>query len=136
MLSCCTNYLTDMPTVSIYMNCDTRLAINLRLFEMAQEDAFIFTIKNYDYIDSPYVFAYVAYKTDIDEETGEIIFSIPPETSKNIKPGAFYNFTLLTNARSSDKDKPKEYKKLTKNGNIKIEYGAQALDSYGELPNA
>lgn len=129
MLSYCTNYLATMPDITVYMNCDTRLAINLRMFDLGENDEFIFAIKNYSYVDSPYVFLFRARKTDIDEN-GEVIFKITPEDSKNLKPGAFYNFSMLVNAFDSGKDT--EYKKLTDNGNIRIEYGAQDLDIQNE----
>ena len=124
MLSCCTNYLATMPDITIYMNCDTRLAINLRMFDLGEHDEFIFAIKNYNYIDSSYVFLFRARKADMDAN-GEVIFNIDPDASKNIKPGAFYNFSLLVNAY--DRNKLTEYKKLTENGKINIEYGAQDL---------
>lgn len=124
MLSYCTNYLATMPDITVYMNCDTRLAVNLRMFDLNENDEFIFAIKNYNYINSPYVFLFRAKKEDIDEN-GEIIFKITPETSKQLKPGAFYNFSVLANA--FDPKKETEYKKLTDNGNIIIEYGAQDL---------
>ncbi len=124
MLGCCTNYLATMPEITVYMNCDTRLAINLSMFDLSDNDEFIFTIKNYDYIDSSYVFLYRARKTDIDEN-GEILFKIDPDVSRTIKPGAFYNFSLLVNA--FNEHALTEYKKLTENGAIRIEYGAQDL---------
>ncbi len=124
MLSRCTNYLATMPEITVYMNCDTRLAINLRMFDLGDNDEFIFAIKNYDYIDSGYVYLYRARKSDIDEN-GEVIFKITPRASKKLKPGAFYNFALLANAH--DKKLPTEYKKLTENGSIYIEYGAQDM---------
>jgi hypothetical protein len=124
MLSYCTNYLAEMPEVTVYMNCDTRLAINLSMFELGEHDEFIFVIKNFDYIDSSYAFLFRARKRDMDER-GEVIFKIDPDTSKNIKPGAFYNFALLIDAFNPNK--LTEYKKLTENGKIKIEYGAQDL---------
>jgi hypothetical protein len=124
MLSCYPNYLAAMPDVTVYMNCDTRLAINLGLFELGEDDEFIFTIKNFSYKDSSYAFMYRARKSDMDEH-GEIIFNIDPDASKNIKPGAFYNFTLLTNAYNPRK--LSEYHKLTKDGKIIIEYGAHDL---------
>jgi hypothetical protein len=124
MLSYCTNYLATMPDITVYMNCDTRLAINLSMFELGDYDEFIFTIKNYDYIDSSYAFLYRARKEDMDEN-GEVIFNIDPDASKNIKPGAFYNFALLVNAFNYNV--PSEYKKLTENGKVNIEYGAQDL---------
>jgi hypothetical protein len=106
------------------MNCDTRLAINLRMFDLSDKDEFIFAIKNYNYIESDYVYLYRARKSDIDEN-GEVIFKISPEVSKRIKPGAFYNFSILANA--FDLREPTEYKKLTDNGVINIEYGAQDI---------
>ena len=124
MLSYCTNYLATMPDITVYMNCDTRLAINLRMFNLSDTDEFIFAIKNYNYIDSSYVFLFRARKSDIDEK-GEVIFKISPEESKALKPGAFYNFCLLVDAY--DTQKKTEYKKLTENGKINIEYGAQDI---------
>lgn len=124
MLSYCTNYLATMPSITVYMNCDTRLAINLRMFDLGENDEFIFAIKNYSYIDSPYVFLFRARKADIDEN-GEVIFKITPSASKFLKPGAFYNFAVLINA--FDTKQETEYKKLTDNGDIIIEYGAQDL---------
>ena len=124
MLSYCTNYLATMPDITVYMNCDTRLAINLRMFDLGENDEFIFAIKNYNYIDSGYVYLYRARTKDIDKN-GEIIFKITPEVSKRIKPGAFYNFSILANA--FDLRAPTEYKKLTDNGSIHIEYGAQDI---------
>ena len=130
MLSYCTNYLAPLPDITVYMNCDTRLAINLRMFDLSDKDEFIFVIKNYNYIDSPYVFIQRARKSDIDEN-GEIIFKITPDISKQIKPGAFYNFAALVNAFDPRTDT--EYKKLTGNGNIRLEYGAQDIRVKTEL---
>lgn len=124
MLGYCTDYLATMPDITVYMNCDTRLAINLDMFNLGEQDEFIFTIKNFNYIDSSYVFMYRAKKSDIDKN-GEIIFKIDPDISKAIKPGAFYNFAVLLNAY--DEYLPTEYRKLTENGRITIEYGAQEL---------
>ena len=124
MLSYCTNYLATIPEIVVYMNCDTRLAINLHMFNLGENDEFIFAIKNYNYIDSPYVFLFRARKTDADEN-GEVIFKIPPADSKYLKPGAFYNFAVLLDA--FDPKKETEYRKLTDNGSIRIEYGAQDL---------
>lgn len=124
MLSCCTNFLATMPEITVYMNCDTRLAVNLRMFDLSEHDEFIFVIKNYDYIDSSYAFLFRARKSDIDKK-GEVIFNIDPDASKNIKPGAFYNLALLVNAFNPNE--LTEYRKLTENGKIKIEYGAHDL---------
>ena len=133
MLSYCTNYLATMPDITVYMNCDTRLAINLRMFDLGENDGFIFAIKNYSYIDSPYVFLFRARKADIDEN-GEVLFKITPAASKHLKPGAFYNFAVLADA--FDPKKETEYKKLTENGNINIEYGAQDLTIKTELSSS
>lgn len=133
MLSYCTNYLATMPDITVYMNCDTRLAINLRMFELGENDEFIFAIKNYSYIESPYVFLFRARKADIDEN-GEVLFKITPTASKHLKPGAFYNFAVLADA--FDPKKETEYKKLTENGNINIEYGAQDLTIKTELSSS
>ena len=133
MLSYCTNYLATMPDITVYMNCDTRLAINLRMFDLGENDEFIFAIKNYSYIDSPYVFLFRARKADIDEN-GEVLFKITPAASKHLKPGAFYNFAVLADA--FDPKKETEYKKLTENGNINIEYGAQDLAIKAELSSS
>ena len=124
MLGGCTNYLATMPEITVYMNCDTRLSINLSMFDLSDKDEFIFAIKNYNYIDSGYVYLHRARSSDIDEN-GEVIFKISPEVSKLIKPGAFYNFSVLANA--FDLRTPTEYKKLTDNGAIHIEYGAQDI---------
>ena len=124
MLSYCTNYWAAMPDIKVYMNCDTRLAINLGMFNLGEHDEFIFAIKNYSYADSPYVFLFRARKRDIDKN-GEVIFKISPSASKKLKQGAFYNFSALLNA--FDPQKETEYKKLTDNGNIIIDYGAQDL---------
>jgi hypothetical protein len=113
-----------MPDITVYMNCDTRLAINLKMFDLGDNDEFIFAIKNFNYIDSPYVFLFRAKKADMDEH-GDVIFKITPKESKALKPGAFYNFALLVNAY--DRKQQTEYKKLTDNGKIIIDYGAQDL---------
>lgn len=131
MLSYCTNYLATIPDLPVYINCDTRLAINLRMFDLTENDEFIFAIKNYSYIDSPYVFLFRATTADMDAN-GEVIFKITPEASKHLKPGAFYNFSALLNA--FDTKQETEYKKLSENGNIILEYGAQDLLLKSELP--
>ena len=132
MFSYCTNYTATMPDITVYMNCDTRLAINLRMFNLGENDEFIFAIKNYSHIDSPYVFLFRARASDIDEN-GEVLFKITPAESKQLKPGAFYNFAVLHNA--FDRRKETEYKKLTDNGNIIIEYGAQDILVYSKDDN-
>lgn len=118
------NYPISLPDLTVYMNCDTRLAINLRAFNLDEHDEFIFAIKNYNYIDSPYVFLFRATKSD-EDENGEVIFKIPPKASKNLKPKAFYNFSILIDAFNPSKET--EYRKITENGKIIIDYGAQDL---------
>jgi hypothetical protein len=118
-----------MPALKVYINCDTRFAINLRAFDLGENDEFVFVIKNYNYIDSPAVFTFRASKKDEDSK-GEVLFKITPEASKNLKPGAFYNFSVLINA--FDDSKETEYRKLTDNGKILIEYGAQDLELKSE----
>ena len=113
-----------MPDITVYMNCDTRLAVNLRMFNLGENDEFIFAIKNYNHIDSPVAFLFRARQSDIDDN-GEVIFKITPDESKKIKPGAFYNFSMLVGA--FDRKAETEYKKLTENGNVVIEYGAHDL---------
>lgn len=122
MFSYCTDYTATMPDITIYMNCDTRLAINLGTFNLGENDEFIFVIKNYSYIDSSYVFLYRAKASDVDTN-GEIFLKISPTTARLIKPGAFYNFAVMKNA--FNRKEPTEYKKLTDNGKIIIDYGAQ-----------
>ena len=122
-----------MPPITVYINCDTKLAINLGAFNLGEYDEFIFAIKNYNYIDSPYVFLFRARKSDIDEN-GEVIFKITPTASKQLKPGAFYNFAVLLNA--FDPKKETEYKKLTENGDILLDYGAQDLTIQTESSNS
>ena len=124
MLSYCTDYLATMPDISICMNCDTYLAINLKAFDLGNDDEFIFVIKNYNYIDSSYVFLHRARKSDMNSK-GEIIIKVPAAASKRLKSGAFYNFAVLANA--FDPARETAYKKLTDNGKVLIEYGAQDL---------
>lgn len=129
MLSYCTDYAATMPDIVVYMNCDTRLAINLRAFNLNENDEFIFAIKNYSYINSPYVYLFRAKTSDMDKN-GEVLFKITPSMSKYLKPGAFYNFAVLKNA--FNKTAETEYKKLTDNGKVIIEYGAQDILVYDE----
>jgi hypothetical protein len=113
-----------MPDITVYMNCDTRLAINLQMFDLQENDEFIFAIKNYNYIESPAVFLFRARSTDMDEN-GEVLFKITPEASKKLKPKAFYNFSILKNAFNEKLET--EYKRLTDNGAVILEYGAHDL---------
>lgn len=124
MLSCDTNYLVEVPEITVYMNCDTCLAVNLGMFELTEHDEFIFTIKNFDYTDSSCVFVFKARKLEMDDN-GEVIFNIEPEVSKKIKQGAFYNLAVFENA--FDQSTLTTFRKLSTNGKINIEYGAQDL---------
>lgn len=137
MRSYCTDYLATMPDITINMNCDNRLAINLDELKIGENDEFIFAIKNYNHIDSPYAFLFRT-RTEYKNKNGEVIFKISAEETKKLKPGAFYNFAILINAY--DKLKETEYKKLTSNGKIFIEYGAQDIlepkESIGEIVRA
>ena len=123
-LNYCTNYLVPMPDITIYMNCDTYLAVNLSAFDIGEHDEFIFVIKNHDYLDSSYAFLYRAYKSDVNEN-GEIIFNIDPDASKKIKQGAIYSCAILVNALSYNE--PSEYVKLTENGKVRVEFGTYDL---------
>lgn len=123
MFGNCTGSLIAVPDITVHLNCDTCLAINLRALSLNDNDEFIFTIKNYDYLDSFYVFMFKARNTDINPETGEVVFKIPAITSKMLKPGAFYTFAVLADAY--DLRLPTMYKVLSKKGNILIKYGAQ-----------
>lgn len=135
MISCCTKYFATMPNITIYAGCDTPLALNLNMFELGDNDELIFVIKNYDYIGSPYVFLFKARKGD-EDENGEVFFKISPNEAERIKYGAFYNIAVLENAFNADKEPC--YKKLTENGKIVLEYGAQdlAVDSVGNPSEA
>jgi hypothetical protein len=113
-----------LPDITVYMNCDTRFAINLGLFNISEFDEFIFTIKNFSYAESSYAYLYKATKADIDDN-GEVILNIDPDTAKNIRQGAFYNFSLLVNANNPHE--PATYRKLTENGRVILEYGAHDL---------
>lgn len=124
MLNYQTNYSATAPDITVHMNCDTILAVNLRALELGTNDEFIFVIKNYDYIDSPYVYIFRAKSADMNRD-GEAIFKIPSVTAKHLKPNAFYTMTVLVDA--FDAKKETVYKKLTDNGKITIEYGAQDI---------
>ena len=64
-----------LPDVHISVNCDTVLAINLRELKIGENDEFVFTIKNYDYINSSYVFIFRAKLSDADQN-GEVVFKM------------------------------------------------------------
>ena len=124
MLNHKNTYSTTMPSIVINANCDTILAIKLSAFNLGDNDEFIFIIKNYDYVDSPYTFIFRTRKAYMDKN-GEVIFRIESAESKKIKQGAFYNFALLASA--FDKKEPTKYIKLSDNGNIIIKHGAQDI---------
>lgn len=124
MLGGTINYLATMPEVTINMNCDNYFVIDMQLFNLGDKDEFIFAIKNYSYTDSGYVYLHRARRSDINAK-GQIAIRIRPEVTKRIKPGAFYTFAILENA--FDPRLETEYKKLTDNGVINIEYGAQDI---------
>lgn len=119
-----TNYVTEVPDISIYINCDTIIAVNLQLLNLDEFDEFIFTLKNYDYIDAPHIFTFRARKADADNK-GEVVFKIPQRTSRHLKPGAFYTMTVLANA--FDTKNETIYTSLTEKGNINLIYGMQDL---------
>lgn len=124
MFSYCTNYATDVPDISIYINCDTVIAVNLKSLNLSDLDEFIFTLKNYDYIDAPYIFVFKARKSDADDK-GEVVFKIPQRATRRLKPGAFYTMTVLTSA--FDTKNETIYTSLSEKGNITLKYGIQDL---------
>lgn len=124
MFSYCSTCFVEMPNVIVYVNCDTYLAINLQLFDLKDTDEFLFTIKNHNYIESPPVYLRRISKSEMNDK-GEVLIKINPEASRKLKPGAFYNFTMVTNAL--DPIKPTSHKKLTADGKIILEYGAPNL---------
>lgn len=127
-MRCRKNFDITTPDITINMNCDTVLALNIGALELGDYDELVFTIKNYNYVDSLYIFLYKATKADMDHN-GEVLFIIDPDVSKLLKQGAFYTLSVLTNALN--KNELTEHIRLTENGKINIEYGAQDL----ALPN-
>lgn len=119
-----TNCSEMLPDVHISVNCDTVLAINLRELKIGENDEFVFTIKNYDYINSSYVFIFRAKLSDADQN-GEVVFKIPASASKRLKHGAFYTIATLINALDTKKETV--YSKLADKGNIILGYGMQDL---------
>ncbi len=119
-----TNYSAAVPDIVVHMNCDTILAVNLRALELGTNDEFIFVIKNYDYTNSPYVYIFRARCSDMNRD-GEAIFKIPASAIKRLKHNAFYTMAVLIDA--FDTKRETIYKKLTDNGKLIIDYGAQDL---------
>jgi hypothetical protein len=95
------------------------------MFELGEHDEFIFAIKNFDYIGASSIVYITKTLEDLDQETGEVLFKIGREESRNIKPGAFYNFSVRLN--KTNPEKAEEYRKLTDNGRVLLEYGAPNL---------
>ena len=118
------DYSTPIPDISVFINCDTVLAIDLESLNLGQCDEFIFTIKNYDYANAPYVFLFRARVSDADKN-GEVIFKIPYLTSLQLKQSAFYNMSVIVNA--FDSKKPSIYNSITANGKIILRYGLPDL---------
>jgi hypothetical protein len=119
-----TNYSATVPDIVVHMNCDTILAVNLRALELGTNDEFIFVIKNYDYVNSPYVYIFRAKYSDMNYD-GEAVFKVPASAAKHLKHNAFYTMAVLVDA--FDTKRETVYKKLTDNGKIIIDYGAQDL---------
>lgn len=124
MLNYCTNYTTNMPDIPVYINCDTIIAINLKVLNLSDFDEVVFIVKNYDYIDAPYVFIFKARRADADEN-GEVVFKIPQRASRRLKHGAFYTISVFTNA--FDTKNETIYTSLAEKGNIILKYGRQDL---------
>ena len=118
------NYNATSPSIVIQSNCDNILAINLGLIDIDNADEIIFTLKNYDYTASPHIFIFKASKSDADEN-GEVIFKIPAATTKELKPGAFYNIATLINSHSISQETV--YNNIVSKGKILLAYGAQDL---------
>ena len=116
--------LLEAPELTVYLNCDTVLAINLQKFNLKATDELVFVIKNYDYIDSHYVYLFRTKYLDMDEN-GEVFFKITSEESKRLKPGAFYNILILSDAFNSRTETT--CIKTTTNGRLRLGYGAQDL---------
>lgn len=124
MFSSWTDYTTAIPCITIYINCDTCLAINLRALTLTDSDEFIFTLKNYDYTESDFIYIFKARNADMNEN-GEVLFKIPAKTSKALKPGAFYTFAVLADAYN--KKSSTIYKRLAESGKVLLEYGTQDM---------
>ena len=119
----CSNQLQCVPDITVYVNCNTHFAINVKHFNLTDEETLVFAIKNYDYIGAPTIFTSEIVKDD-ENAKGECVIKIPPEVSRKIIPGAFYTFVLVSTDTESGES---IYTKLTKNGNINLDYGAPDL---------
>ena len=122
MFNCYKNYSNKMPKITIYANCDTALTLNLGCFSFAPQEQLIFVIKNHDYIDAPVEFLYTItpdpkeVNSTYDKNVSVIV---PKESANKIKNGAIYTFMI--------KNGDGQYSKLTSNGIVRVEYGAQGL---------
>lgn len=125
MSNCCANYFT-LPDIQININCDTIFAINLRAFNLSDKDELIFAIKNYNYVDSDYVFLLRASNYDMDEN-GEVLFKIPSKISQQLHYGSFYTFGIMVNAL--DVQAESYYLNINDSvpGRIILKYGIQSL---------
>lgn len=122
----------DLPIVQLAMNCDTILAINAADLDIQENDELIFTIKNYDYIGSPAIFLKRLRYNEINA-AGEIFIKVSHDIVQYVKPGAFWNLSILKDAY--DTLKPTQYGRLTDNGRVSIAYGAHDLGSQPIEPN-
>jgi hypothetical protein len=118
MFNCYKNYSNKMPKITIYANCDTALTLNLGCFSFAPQEQLIFVIKNHDYTEAPVEFLHKVEVEKINEDKN-YSFVVPKEAAAAIKTGAIYTFMFKhTNGRCS---------KVTPNGFIRVEYGADGL---------
>ena len=119
MCNCYTNYSNELPKITIYANCDNTLTINLGCFSFAPREQLIFVIKNHDYIGAPVEFSETIIPSELNTEKN-ISILIPKEATNSIKNGAIYTFML--------KKADAQYSKLTSNGLVQVEYGAQDFE--------
>ena len=118
MFNCYKNYSNKMPKITIYANCDTALTLNLGCFSFAPQEQLIFVIKNHDYIDAPVEFLDTIIPEELNSDKN-ISIVVPKESANKIKNGAIYTFMI--------KNGDGQYSKLTSNGIVRVEYGAQGL---------
>ena len=119
MFNCYKNYSNKMPKITIYANCDTALTLNLGCFSFAPQEQLIFVIKNHDYVDAPVEFLDTIIPSELNSDKN-ISIMVPKEYANKIKNGAIYTFMI--------KNSDGQCSKLTPNGIVRIEYGAQSLD--------
>lgn len=121
MLNYTENFNSD--TLAININCDTIIAVNAVQLNLTEADELIFTLKNYDYKNSSYVFIFRGSKADIDS-SGNIFIRVRQAASKRLKHGAFYSLAKLSGA--FDSKQTTVYEPIT-SGSLKLIYGAQDL---------